>query len=127
MYNGFIYINNIPFPCPSSESGLQTTLTTVDSARTADGVLRSKKIGRDQTKIELAWKVLTPEVWSNMLEIFDNNFMFSIRYFSMVKNDWIVRQFYVGDRSARPFLVDENTGRPKYWIDCKANVIDTGA
>jgi hypothetical protein len=126
MYNGFVYINDIAFPYPSKDSGLQTTLTTVDSARTADGVLRSKKIGRDQAKVELTWSVLTPEQWSQMLKLFENNFIFTIRYFSMVENDWVSRQFYVGDRTAKPFLVDKNTGRPKYWLDCKANVIDTG-
>lgn len=126
MYNGFVYINDIAFPYPSKDSGLQTTLTTVDSARTADGVLRTKKIGRDQAKVELTWSVLTPEQWSQMLKLFENNFIFTIRYFSMVENDWVSRQFYVGDRTAKPFLVDKNTGRPKYWLDCKANVIDTG-
>lgn len=126
MYNGFIYIMNTAFPYPSKESGLQTILTTVDSARTADGVMRAKKIGRDQGKIELTWNVLTPETWSAMLKIFDKNFTFPIRYFHMMEDAWVTRTFYVGDRSARPFLVDKNTGRPKYWLDCKANVVDTG-
>ena len=126
MYNGFVYINDVEFPYPSAESGLQHTVTTVDSARMADGVLRAKKIGRDQSKVELTWAALTPEVWSKMLKIFDENFYFNIRYFDMVQNDWITRRFYVGDRSAQPFMVDKNTGRPRYWLNCQANVIDTG-
>lgn len=126
MYNGFIYINDVEFPYPSYESGLQTTVTTVDSARMADGVLRAKKIGRDQSKVELTWAALTPEVWSKMLKIFDENFYFNIRYFDMVQNNWITRRFYVGDRSAQPFMVDKETGRPRYWLNCQANVIDTG-
>ena len=131
MYNGFVYINDVEFPYPSYESGLQTTVTTVDSARMADGVLRAKKIGRDQSKVELTWSILTAEQWSKMLKIFDGindgeEFVFDLRYFSMVENDWITRKFYVGDRSAQPFMVDKNTGRPRYWINCQANVIDTG-
>ena len=126
MYNGFVYINDVEFPYPSNERGLQTTITTVDSARMADGVLRAKKIGRDQSKVELTWAALKPEVWSKMLKIFDENFYFNIRYFDMVQNDWITRRFYVGDRSAQPFMVDKETGRPRYWINCQANVIDTG-
>lgn len=126
MYNGFVYINDEEFPYPSHESGLQTTITTVDSARMADGVLRAKKIGRDQSKVELTWVALTAEQWSKMLKIFKDNFYFNIRYFDMVENDWITRRFYVGDRSAQPFMVDKNTGRPRYWINCQANVIDTG-
>lgn len=126
MYNGFVYINDLEFPYPSHESGLQTTVTTVDSARMADGVLRAKKIGRDQSKVELTWAALTAEQWSKMLKIFRDNFYFNIRYFDMVENDWITRRFYVGDRSAQPFMVDKKTGRPRYWLNCQANVIDTG-
>ena len=126
MYNGFVYINDVEFPYPSHESGLQHTITTVDSARMADGVLRAKKIGRDQSKVELTWAALTAEQWSSMLKIFRDNFYFNIRYFDMVENDWITRRFYVGDRTAQPFMVDKNTGRPRYWLNCQANVIDTG-
>ena len=78
MYNGFVYINGEEFPYPSHESGLQTTVTTVDSARMADGVLRAKKIGRDQSKVELVWSALTAEQWSSMLKIFKDNFYFNI-------------------------------------------------
>ena len=126
MYNGFVYINEVEFPYPSHESGLQYTVTTVDSARMADGVLRAKKIGRDQSKVELTWAALSAEQWSKMLKIFKDNFYFNIRYFDMVENDWITRRFYVGDRTAQPFMVDKKTGRPRYWINCQANVIDTG-
>ena len=125
MANGFIYINEMPFPYPDKDSGLQTIATLVNSARTADGVMRGEKIGRDQSKIELTWNVLTPEVWSAMLAQFDN-FYFTCRYIDMRTNDWTTRQFYVGDRSARPFLVDPITNKPKYWVQCKANVVDVG-
>lgn len=126
MYNGFVYINDVEFPYPSHESGLQHTITTVDSARMADGVLRAKKIGRDQSKVELTWSALKAEQWSEMLKIFRDNFYFNIRYFDMVENDWVTRRFYVGDRTAQPFMVDKKTGRPRYWLNCQANVIDTG-
>lgn len=125
MANGFIYINDIAFPYPDKDSGLQTVATLVNSARTADGVMRGEKIGRDQSKIELTWNVLTPEVWSHMLQQFED-FSFTIRYIDMVTNDWVTRKFYVGDRSARPYLIDPETNRPKYYVQCKANVIDTG-
>lgn len=125
MANGFIYINEMAFPYPDKDSGLQTIATLVSSSRTADGVLRGEKIGRDQSKIELTWNVLTPEVWSSMLRQFDN-FTFKVRYIDMVTNDWVTRTFYVGDRSARPLMVDPNTNRPKYYVQCKANIVDTG-
>ena len=125
MANGFIYINDMAFPYPDKDSGLQTVATLVNSARTADGVMRGEKIGRDQSKIELTWNVLTPEVWSQMLAQFDI-FYLTCRYIDMRTNDWTTRKFYVGDRSARPFLIDPTTNRPKYYVQCKANVIDVG-
>lgn len=125
MANGFIYINNVAFPYPDRESGLQQISTIVDSARTADGVMRGERVGRDMGKIELTWNVLTPEVWSQMLQQF-NGFTFSVRYIDMVSNDWVARTFYVGDRSAKPFMVDPETNKPKYYRDCKANIIDVG-
>ena len=102
-----------------------TVATLVNSARTADGVMRGEKIGRDQSKIELMWNVLTPEKWSQMLQQFED-FTFTIRYIDMVTNDWVTRRFYVGDRSAKPFLIDPETNRPKYYVQCKANVVDVG-
>lgn len=125
MANGFIYINGIAFPYPSKSSGLQQVSTIVDSARTADGVMRGERIGRDMGKIELTWSVLTPEVWSRMLQEFEK-FTFSVRYIDMVTNDWVTRKFYVGDRTAQPFMVDLITNKPKYYLDCKANIIDVG-
>ena len=125
MANGVIYINDMPFPYPDKDSGLQTVATLVNSARTADGVMRGEKIGRDQSKIELMWNVLTPEKWSQMLQQFED-FTFTIRYIDMVTNDWVTRRFYVGDRSAKPFLIDPETNRPKYYVQCKANVVDVG-
>ena len=125
MANGFIYINGMAFPYPDKDSGLQTISTLVNSSRTADGVMRGEKIGRDQSKIELTWNVLTPEMWSKMLKQF-NNFYFTIKYIDMVTNDWTTRRFYVGDRSAKPFLIDPKTNNPKYYVQCKANVIDVG-
>ena len=125
MVNGFIYINGVAFPYPSRDSGLQQVSTIVDSARTADGVMRGERIGRDMAKIELTWAVLTPDVWSRMLQQF-SQFTFTVRYIDMVTNDWVTRKFYVGDRSAKPFMIDPETNKPKYYLDCKANIIDVG-
>ena len=125
MVNGFNYINGMAFPYPDKDSGLQTISTLVQSARGADGIMRGEKVGRDQSKLELTWNVLTPEVWSQMLRQFED-FYFTLRYIDMVTNDWVERKFYVGDRSARPYLIDPTTNKPKYYVQCKANVVDVG-
>ena len=124
---GFAYINNLKVPYPSSSSGLQNVATFVNSARNANGVVIGEVVGRNVSKVEITWAMLTPEEWSTILMEFDKSFYFDFRYIDMVTNDWVTRRFYVGDRSARPFMIDPKTNRPKYYVNCKANVIDVGA
>ena len=125
MADGFIFINDVAFPYPDKDSGLQYVQTIVNSARNANGVMVGERVGRDLSKIELTWNVLTPAQWSEMLKIFAN-FTFTVRYIDMVENDWVTRKFYVGDRSAQPFMVDPITNIPRYYRNCKANIIDVG-
>lgn len=33
---------------------------------------------------------------------------------------------YPGDRTATPFHIDENTGLPLDYLNCKVNIIDVG-
>lgn len=122
---GFVFINDIAFPYPSNESGLQTIATFVDSARNISGVITSEKIGRDNSKVEMTWRVLPRDVWATMLREFDK-FTFRIRYIDMKTDNWITRTFYVGDRTAQPFKINKSTNRPEFYLNCKANVIDTG-
>lgn len=122
----FIYLNGTAVPYPSFESGLQTIATVVDGARMADGVFRGKKLGRDQSKVELKWAVLPPSTWSAILQILDADFVVSVRYLDMVTGQWITRQMYPGNRTARPLFINRATGRPQYWRDCSVNLIDTG-
>lgn len=123
---GFAYINGKKIPYPSQSSGLQTVSTFVDSARTADGVVRGEVVGRNIAKVELTWAVLTPEEWSAILMEFKKSFYFTFKYIDMETNNWVERKFYVGDRSASPMMIDRVTNKPKYWVNCKANVIDVG-
>lgn len=122
----FLYLNGQAVPYPYYESGLQTTATLVDGGRMADGVFRGKKIGRDQSKVELQWAALRPEEWASILRVLESSFVVSVRYYDMVQNGWITRSMYCSDRTARPYMVDPNTGRPRYFLDCSVNLIDTG-
>ena len=122
---GFLYINSTPIPYPDKDSGIQTISTVVDSARTADGVMRGEKIGRDLTKIEMTWNVLTPSDWQEILNAV-SPFTFNVQYFDMRLNNWVSKLFYCGDRSAMPVMINESTGRPKYYRNCTVNIIDVG-
>ena len=114
---------NLPFA--AYESGKQTISTMVDSARTADGIVRGTVIAR-ANKIELKWAVLTPETWARICTFFNKHFYFTARYWDMQKNTIVAKRFYVGDRSAQPFLMDSATGKPTYYLNCEANIIGVG-
>ena len=114
---------NLPFA--AYESGKQTISTMVDQARTADGIVRGSVIAR-ANKIELKWAVLTPEKWAEICTFFNKHFYFNAYYYDMQKNAFTTKKMYVGDRSAQPFIVDADTGKPTYYLNCEANIIGVG-
>lgn len=122
----FAYINDLAVPYPKIGTGNQTVSTFVDAGRTASGVVKGEVVGRNIAKVELVWDMLTPEQWSTMLKEFKRSFYFRFRYIDMETNDWVTRRFYVSDRSANPFMINPETNRPRYWQNCKLNVIDCG-
>jgi hypothetical protein len=112
-------------PFASNESGTQTIATMVNQARTADGIVRGSVIAK-ANKVELKWAALSPEVWSDICTFFDKHFYFNATYYDMQTNSMQTKTMYVGDRSAQPFLMDGITGKPKYYLNCEANIIGVG-
>lgn len=117
--------DSIQIPYAAYESGKQTVATMVDQARTADGIVRGSVIAK-ASKVELKWAVLTPPVWAQICRFFDKHFYFNATYLDMTTNTFKTKKFYVGDRTAQPFLIDTVTGIPKYYLNCEANIIGVG-
>ena len=128
-YGQFITLSagddTLQLPFVAYESGKQTIATMVDQARTADGIVRGSVIAK-ASKLELKWKVLSPAVWSQICTFFKNHFYFDATYLDMESNTVVTKKFYVGDRSALPFIVDADSGVPTYYMDCQANIIGIG-
>lgn len=128
-YGNFITLTSgndtLQLPFAGYESGKQTIATMVDQARTADGIVRGAVIAK-ASKIELKWKVLSPEVWSEICSFFNKHFYFDATYLDIETNTFVTKTMYVGDRSAMPFMIDEITGIPTYYLDCQANIIGVG-
>lgn len=116
---------SIKIPNPDNTSGKGTISTLVNSGRNASAVVTAQKIGRDQDKSELSWNYLPKEIWEQMVRFWDANFFFTFNYYSPVAGAKISRKCYIGDRTWKPFNVDEN-GIPTAYKDCSANVVDTG-
>ena len=73
----------------------------------------------------MKWNWLTKDEWETLLRFWDKNFFFNFTYYSRISGEKITRKFYIGDRSDSPADIDAN-GIPTAYIDCVANVIDTG-
>lgn len=103
------------------------TATIVDSGRNANGVVVGQKVGRDQQKLNsLQWAYMDAETWSSLLQEFEDGFFVTVTYPDMVHNTWTTRKMYPGDRTAKPFHLDEDTGLPLDYLDCRVNLIDCG-
>lgn len=123
----FLFVRGTPFPYPNKDSGLQTIATLVTSGRNESGVFIGRKIGRDQSKVELQWSSMAAATWAQLLQIFDEHFVNPVTYYDMSKGTMITRNMYVSDRTAKPQKIDPNTGA---WIiakDCVLSLVDTGA
>ena len=118
--------NAITLPQPRRGLNLKVA-TIVDSSRNAKGEVIGQKVGRDQQKIDnLQWAYLPASTWSNILKMFDKNFFVYVQYYDMVYNKWTIRRMYPGDRSATPYWLNKNTGKPTHYVDCKVNLVDVG-
>lgn len=125
MAKGFIKINGKSFPSP--DRGLNFEVATfVSGGKNANGTMVGQKVGRDQYKINsLQWFYLDAVTWSSILKEF-KNFFVTVEFPDMVNNKWITLLMYPGNRTAEPLELNENTGLPKSYKNCKVNIIDCG-
>lgn len=122
---GLIRVNGVEIPYPAR--GLDIMVATiVDSARNANGAVVGQKIGRDQYKLNaLQWLWLTAEEWARILSLF-SGFYVMVEFPDPVSNSWRTLKMYPGDRSAEPYWLDDVTGLPTHYRNCKVNLIDVG-
>lgn len=120
--------SGVVLPPPALGSSKISISTLVDGGRNTNGKFVGSVIGDDKLKIDLQWDVLTPEQFMSLLNVFDrkkggryvNDFLvYDPRY-----NALRTITMYVGDRSGTPYLVDENTLRPRWVKDVSANLIE---
>ncbi|MEG0473156.1 MAG: hypothetical protein RR588_12555 [Solibacillus sp.] len=131
--NTFIWLGTSPdnmvlqIPMPTTDNALFESVRLVDAARNADGVVVGQQIGRTVDKQSMGWSVIKPELWWEINRFVENNGMFFwCKYFNHNLGMWQTKRFYCGDPSCTPFMVDNDTGIPKYYKDAKFNVIAVG-
>ena len=121
----FIYINGVGLPPPKLGFSYTVT-TTVDAGRNANAQVTGSKVGRDQIKLDnLEWPHLDADTWGKILREFEK-FKCLVEYYDPVKQKWMSRYMYPGDRTFKVFKVNPNTGIPTEYTDCKCNLVDMG-
>ena len=92
-------------PMPSWDGWNLQQSVMVDGGRNANGDFEGIVIGNPKHKISpFQWKGLTPDIAQPLIQYFANkkHFTFYARYFDLITNTFIIRQFYRGDMKIEP-------------------------
>lgn len=121
-----VTIAGTSIPDPSTYNA--TTSTVVDSARNVQGVMVGAVIRDDVAKVEMTWKFLTVEKWSNICKLFKvstgGSFINSVTFFDQTEGDYITRQMYKSDLTAGAYYRDPKTGIIRGWTNCRLALIE---
>ena len=121
-----VSIGSYDFPEPSTYSG--TTSTIVDSARNVQGIMIGSVVRNDVAKIEMTWRYLTAEQWSQMLKMFTpalgGQFINETTFLDQVRNGYVTRKMYVSDRTAGMWRRNSDTGEVMGYTDCRIALIE---
>ena len=85
--------------------------------RNANGKMKSIFL-RTIFSINCNWSVLTYNVWNKVCSYLNKNDYIYIKVFDPATGDLSIKQMMVGERTATPYFVNEETGIPEYYIDC---------
>ena len=122
-----ITIGSFEFPTPSTYVGL--TATIVDSARNAAGYVIGSVIRNDVAKVEVSWRYLTVEQWSDILKLFTPSqggaFYRDVTFFDQARAAWITRTMYVSDRTTGGLhMLHPETKQVQGWTNCQLSLVE---
>lgn len=123
-FEALVSVDGYDFPEPSSYSS--NTSTLVDSGRNVEGRMVGSVIRDNISKVEISWKYLTVEQWSNILKCFTGkeNFVNTVTFFDQAKGGRVTKEMYVNDRKAGLWRRDPKTGDVLGWTDCALSLIE---
>lgn len=112
---------NYELPEPTSYSG--TTSTMVDSGTSVSGKLLGSVVREDVAVISLSWNYLSAGDWSEINQLFKENYINTVRFFDQTKGDWDEREMYISDRSAGMWRRDDE-GSVLGWTGCSLQLME---
>ena len=131
--SAYLIINNLPcdginsaghLPEPA-HGGFSVSIQDVDSASTgrgADGNMIRDRVGV-KAKIFLKFPPMTTAEMNRLLTAV-SDVSFSVTYPSPVSGDGATGTFYVGDRSAPIYIIDDTTKNVGLWESVSFNLIE---
>lgn len=131
---GFIQVANsvngpwTSIPVPAKDGCALEISTIVDSARNAVGSMIGNTVGDDKVKLTLNYPPLPDADFRNLLVLFDREhggaFKKYVKFWDPRVGTQVIRLMYVGDRSGKPYFGDSTSGKPEYWTNVKANLVE---
>lgn len=119
-YNDLVRVSGVALPTPSKYSGEVSDL--VDSGRNANGIVVSSIVRSNIGKVSLEWNFLSATQWSNVLKLFKNNFVNSVRFYDQIEGAFVTKNMYVSNRSSGELVTSD--GIIKGWSHCKLSLIE---
>ena len=103
-------------PTPSAYTFKIEDISSADAGRTEDAKMHKNRVGQ-VVGIELSWKNIKTEVVSEILNIFDPEYLI-ITYLSAKTGTYETDEFYVGNRTAPMY-----NSRKGLWTNVSFNLI----
>lgn len=120
-----IQIGETVLKTPSSYNAQSSDI--VDSGRNVLGYVVSDVIRYDVAKVEMSWRYLTVQEWSDILKLFNpsygGSFINTVTYYDQCSGEWQTRKMYVSDRKAGLVNLDKD-GKPRGWSDCGLSLVE---
>lgn len=102
-------------PEPTAYSG--TTSTMMDTGTSVSGKMLGSVVRHDVAQISISWNYLTTEVWSEINQLFQQDYKKKVRFFDQTAGTWVEREMYISDRSAGMWRRD-GEGNVLGWTGC---------
>ena len=107
--------HSLSLPEPTAYSG--NTSTLVDAGTSVSGRLLGSVVRNDVAQISMSWNHMEAQTWSEINQIFKDNYINSVRFFHQTAGGWVEREMYISDRSAGMWRRDSD-GKVLGWTGC---------
>lgn len=97
MADVLIRVDGVDMPNPSKLNWSLQDVSAGESGRDDAGYMFKSRVTQKR-KIELEWSAVSPSDASKILKAFNPEYV-NVRYFDPMENSWLIKNFYVGDRS----------------------------